>query len=75
MALPHKQMFCQNLAALWVRKQFLASRMKYLVVPLLPGVPGRECGEVETALQCESLVLSLASIMEHSRGYCMCMVG
>jgi hypothetical protein len=24
MALPHKQTFCQNLAALWVRKQFLA---------------------------------------------------
>ncbi|KAM5527373.1 hypothetical protein FOXYSP1_20245 [Fusarium oxysporum f. sp. phaseoli] len=24
MALPHKQMFCQNMAALWVRKQFLA---------------------------------------------------
>jgi hypothetical protein len=29
MALPHKQTFCQNLAALWVRKQFLAERMKY----------------------------------------------
>jgi hypothetical protein len=24
MALPHKQMSCQNLAVLWVRKQFLA---------------------------------------------------
>jgi hypothetical protein len=36
MALPHKQTFCQNLAALWVRKQFLAERMKYLEVPLLP---------------------------------------
>ena len=54
MALPHKQMLCQNLAALCVRKRFLAQRMKYLEVPLLPGVPGRESGQVETDRQCES---------------------
>ncbi|KAI8404484.1 hypothetical protein FOFC_15979 [Fusarium oxysporum] len=53
MALPHKQTFCQNLASLWVRKQFLAERLKYLEVPLLPGGLGRECGEVEISSQCE----------------------
>ncbi|KAM5528185.1 hypothetical protein FOXYSP1_19454 [Fusarium oxysporum f. sp. phaseoli] len=64
MAPPHKQTFCQNLAALWVRKQFLAERMKYLEVPLLPGVPGRESGEEETVTQYESQVLSLGSIRQ-----------
>jgi hypothetical protein len=49
MALPHMLTFCENLAALWVRKQFLAERMKYLEVPLLPGGLGHESGEVETS--------------------------
>ncbi|KAI8416914.1 hypothetical protein FOFC_03227 [Fusarium oxysporum] len=48
LALPHKQTFCQNLAAILVRKQFLAERMKYLEVPLLPGGMGRKSGAVET---------------------------
>ena len=48
MALPRKQTLCQNLAALWMHMQFLAERMKYLEVPLLPGGLGRKSGEVGT---------------------------
>jgi hypothetical protein len=38
--LPGKQMCCLNLAVLWVRKQFLAVRMRYPEVALLPRGPG-----------------------------------
>ncbi|KAM5528055.1 hypothetical protein FOXYSP1_19324 [Fusarium oxysporum f. sp. phaseoli] len=44
MALPHKQAACDNLAALWVGKQFPAKQMQYLEVPLLPGGLGHEPG-------------------------------
>ncbi|KAI8406371.1 hypothetical protein FOFC_13841 [Fusarium oxysporum] len=49
MALPHKQTFCQNLAALWVRKQFLAEQIKYLEVPQLPGANLGQWGRSNSA--------------------------
>ncbi|KNB19319.1 hypothetical protein FOXG_16440 [Fusarium oxysporum f. sp. lycopersici 4287] len=76
MALSHKQTFCQNLAALWVRKEFLAERMKYLEVPLLPGSLGPESGGVEISWQCEPQVLSLNLVSDKwdfcliNKGYC-----
>ncbi|KAI8410922.1 hypothetical protein FOFC_07516 [Fusarium oxysporum] len=38
------QMFCQNLAVLWARKQLLAVRMRYQKVTLLPRGPGANPG-------------------------------
>ncbi|KAJ0136584.1 hypothetical protein HZ326_20426 [Fusarium oxysporum f. sp. albedinis] len=45
MTLPRKQMFCQNLAVIWARKQLLPARMRYQKVTLLPGGPGANPGK------------------------------
>lgn len=53
MTIPYRQMLCGNSAVVWVPKHFLAKRVRYPEVPLLPGGLGREFGEVETNHQCE----------------------
>ncbi|KAI8396596.1 hypothetical protein FOFC_21144 [Fusarium oxysporum] len=50
--LPRKQMRCLDLAVFWVRKQFLAVRMRYPEVALLPRGPGanpRKWGQIDSA--------------------------
>lgn len=44
MAIPYRQMLCGNSAVIWAPKQFLAERVRYPEVPLLPRDLGREFG-------------------------------